>query len=116
MLVQARQDFLDELQLLLSHRLDNETPIMTEEEKASAGSCSLTRLEYLVNVFARIQRLLDLVEVDVIHGPHTLEDTRRESCDLGARQVVSAVFLRASRSLKAVEAGGRLEVEVSKGT
>ena len=58
---------------------------MTEEEKAATSSCCLSSLEDLVSIRARIERFLNLIEVDVVHGTHALEDTRREGRDLGPR-------------------------------
>ena len=58
---------------------------MTEEEKAATRSCCLSSLKDLITIRARIERLLDLIEVDVVHGTHALEDTRREGRDLGPR-------------------------------
>ena len=49
---------------------------MTKEEKAATRSCCLSCLEDLIAIRARIERLLDLIEVDVVHGTHALEDTR----------------------------------------
>ena len=58
---------------------------MTEEEKAATSSCCLSSLEDLISIRARIERLLDLIEVDVVHSTHALEDTRRKGRDLGPR-------------------------------
>ena len=59
---------------------------MTEEEETAAGTSSLTSLEDLVTIGARIERLLNLLKVDIIHGTHPLENAGRESGDLGAWQ------------------------------
>ena len=59
---------------------------MTKEEETPACSSRFTRLKDLVAVGAWVERLLDLFEVDVVHGTHPLKDTRRESGDLGAWQ------------------------------
>ena len=50
----------EELQLILGHGLDNVLLVMTEEEETTAASFSSTRLEDLLEVFTRTQRLLDL--------------------------------------------------------
>ena len=59
---------------------------MTKEEETPACASRFTRLKDLVAVGAWVERLLDLFEVDVVHGTHPLEDTRGESGDLGAWQ------------------------------
>ena len=65
---------------------------MTKEEEASTRASRFTRLKDLVAVGARVQRPLDLLKVDVVHGTHPLEDTRGESGDLGAWQRYCSLF------------------------
>ena len=50
MLVELRQDFLEQIELILRHCLDNEASVMAEEEEAAAGSGCLTRLEDLIPI------------------------------------------------------------------
>ena len=83
--MQRRQNFLDQLKLFISHSLDNESLIMTKEEKAATRSSCFACLEDLVTVGFRIKRLLDLEEVDIVHCSHSLEDTGRVGNDLGTR-------------------------------
>ena len=61
---------------------------MAKEEETSTGSGSRARLEDLIAVLSRVQRSLDLLEKDLIHGAHPLEYTRGEGSDLGAWQRV----------------------------
>lgn len=51
MQVDIRQDILDQLKLLLSHGLDNESLIVTEKKEWTWGSWRLTWTEDLVSVF-----------------------------------------------------------------
>ena len=59
---------------------------MAKEEETSTCTSSLTRLEDLVTIGARIKRLGDMFEVDIVHGAHTLENARPKCRDLGTRQ------------------------------
>ena len=82
-LVQFWQYLLDQRQLLLHHRLDNEASIVAEEEEASAGARSLARLKDLVTIRARVQASIDDIKVDLIYGPHPLEYTGSIGCYRG---------------------------------
>ena len=59
---------------------------MAKEEETAASAGRFTCLEDLVSVGARIERFLNLLEVNVVHGSHPLEDTCGEGRDLGAWQ------------------------------
>ena len=72
---------------------------MTKEEETPACASRFTRLKDLVTVGAWVERLLDLFEVDVVHGTHPLEDTRGESGDLGAWQANSTFQIHWSLGL-----------------
>lgn len=50
MLVEVGQDRQEQLKLPISHRLHDEASIMAEEEEATGGASSFTRLEDLVSV------------------------------------------------------------------
>jgi len=81
---------------------------VAKEEETSARTRCLARLKDLIAVGARVQRLGDLFEVDIVHGTHALEYTRGKGCDLGAWQsdstFIAARLPQCSRALDAVMA------------
>lgn len=83
------QDFLEQNELIFSHRLDNEASIVAEEEETSTGSCCLSSFEDLVAIGKRVERPLDLVEADFVHDSQSLEDTRGVGFNFGSWQSVS---------------------------
>ena len=84
MFVQLGQDFLDQLHFFLHHRLDNEAPVVAEEEETATGAGGFPCFEDLVSVRSRVQRSVNLLEVDVVDGSHTLEYARSIRCNRGA--------------------------------
>ena len=50
MLVELRQDFLEQIELILSHCLHNEASVVAEEEETAAGSSRLARFEDLIAI------------------------------------------------------------------
>ena len=74
--MQFGQNVLNQLQLFVRHGFDYKASIMAEKEEAAAGSSSLTSLEDLITVLARVQRTLYLIEIDIVHRAHSLENAR----------------------------------------
>lgn len=83
MLMHLWQDLFYQDSLFVTHSFHDKAPVVAEEEETSRGTRSFTGLEDLVAVGARVQRLLNLIKVDIVHGTHPLKDTGREGRDLG---------------------------------
>ena len=86
------QDFLEQIELILSHGLDYEAPVVAEEEETAAGSGCLTRFEDLVPIRERVERPLDLIEANIVHNSQSLENTSRIRFYFSAWQSEPSIF------------------------
>ena len=76
------QQFQEKLELIICHCLDNELPVVAEEEKTSTGASTLTRLEDHVTILLRAQTREQHVWRDAILLLDTLEVQRSVHSDV----------------------------------